>query len=138
MPCPRMNAAVALRGNTLFLLGGLYEPEEQAEITLNDLWSLDLAKMDGWLCLHAGNAPDESVVREESEDDDESGESGESDEETTDESGSSDGDGDGGGGDDRPDDGGDEDAHCEKAAAAHAQRRQGVREGEASGIVFTY
>eukprot|EP00965_Chrysotila_dentata_P158159 5225723-Pleurochrysis_carterae.AAC.1 len=70
MPCPRMNCAAALRGSLLFVYGGLYEPEEQSEITLNDMWSLDLAKLDRWNCLHAGNAPEESIVREASDDDD--------------------------------------------------------------------
>ena len=31
-PCPRMNANAALRGNTLYIFGGLYEPEEQASL----------------------------------------------------------------------------------------------------------
>ena len=70
----RMNAACALRGNMLFVYGGLYEPEEAAELTLSDLWSLDLAKLDGWGCLHEGEALEKSLVKEEdseeSDDDD--------------------------------------------------------------------
>jgi len=36
---------------------------------LNDLWSVDLVKLDGWVRLYEGNAPEESIVREESESD---------------------------------------------------------------------
>jgi hypothetical protein len=34
-------------GNTLWLLGGIVEVGE-AEITLDDMWCLDLVKLDGW------------------------------------------------------------------------------------------
>ena len=47
-PCPRMNALVALRGNAMYVYGGLYEPGEALEVTLNDLWVIDLSKLDGW------------------------------------------------------------------------------------------
>lgn len=38
---------VAVAGNTLWLLGGVVEVGE-SEITLDDMWSLDLVKLDGW------------------------------------------------------------------------------------------
>ncbi|KAF8055334.1 KLHDC4 [Scenedesmus sp. PABB004] len=49
MPKPRarISPQVAVVGNTLWLLGGVVEVGE-AEITLDDMWSLDLAKLDGW------------------------------------------------------------------------------------------
>lgn len=40
-------AQVAVLGNTLWLLGGVVEVGE-SEITLDDMWSLDLVKLDGW------------------------------------------------------------------------------------------
>uniref|UniRef100_A0A383WDZ9 DUF4110 domain-containing protein n=1 Tax=Tetradesmus obliquus TaxID=3088 RepID=A0A383WDZ9_TETOB len=49
MPKPRarISPQVAVAGNTLWLLGGVVEVGE-SEITLDDLWSLDLVKLDGW------------------------------------------------------------------------------------------
>ncbi len=38
---------VAVVGNTLWLLGGTVEVGDK-EITLDDMWRLDLAKLDGW------------------------------------------------------------------------------------------
>ena len=78
-----MNAASALRGNTLYVYGGLYEVFGTSnELTLNDMWSLELGKLDGWRCVEAGNAPQEADEQsaDESSDDDESGSDDESDE----------------------------------------------------------
>lgn len=36
-----------MTGNTLWLLGGVVEVGE-SEVTLDDMWSLDLVKLDGW------------------------------------------------------------------------------------------
>ena len=80
---------VALKGNTMYVYGGLYEPEESSEITLNDMWSVDLSKLDGWTCLHAGNAPEDALVRELSDDGSSSDDSSEGEGEEE-ESGSSD------------------------------------------------
>ena len=83
-PCTRMKALTALRGNTLYVYGGKVEPDDGAELTLSDLWAVDLGKMDGWTCLHEGEAPETSLVREEdSDDDDEDG--GEDDDDDDDE-----------------------------------------------------
>ena len=90
MPLPRMNAQVALRNNSLYVYGGLYEPEEASEITLNDLWVLDCAKMDGWSCLFEGEAPELAVVKEDISDDDsddDDDDEEESDDESDDDSG---------------------------------------------------
>ena len=51
-----MKACVALRGNTMYAHGGIVEPEGAQELTLNDLWALDLAKLDGWTCLFEGRS----------------------------------------------------------------------------------
>ena len=89
-PCKRMKPLTALRGNAMFVYGGKFEPEDAAEITLNDLWTLDLAKMDGWTCLHEGEAPEVSLVKEDDseddgeEDDDESEDESESESESDD------------------------------------------------------
>jgi Galactose oxidase, central domain len=45
-------------GNMLWLFGGIVELGEK-EITLDDLWSLNLAKMDGWSLLQGNTAGEE-------------------------------------------------------------------------------
>eukprot|EP00879_Flechtneria_rotunda_P026279 GHRR01028011.1.p1 GENE.GHRR01028011.1~~GHRR01028011.1.p1 ORF type:complete len:302 (+),score=148.67 GHRR01028011.1:202-1107(+) len=49
MPKPRarISPQVAVTGSTLWLLGGVVEVGE-SEITLDDMWCLDLVKLDGW------------------------------------------------------------------------------------------
>ena len=49
-PHPRINGALAVVQNTLYLYGGVFESAD-VEITLDDLWSLNLNKLDGWQCL---------------------------------------------------------------------------------------
>ena len=91
-PCARMKACVALRGNTMYAYGGLVEPEEAQELTLNDLWALDLAKLDAWACLYEGEEHAKALVVEsddDDDDDDEDGEDGESDSESDSDSTSS-------------------------------------------------
>ena len=46
-PCPRINPAVVIRGHTLYVYGGVTELGD-AEVTLDDCWSLDLNKRDQW------------------------------------------------------------------------------------------
>ena len=51
LPHPRINAGLALTGSsTLWLLGGMFENRD-AEITLDDIWTLDITKLNGWKCL---------------------------------------------------------------------------------------
>lgn len=52
---------VAVLGNTMWLLGGVVEVGE-TEITLDDMWKLDLAKLDGW-ALVKENSVGEDVFR---------------------------------------------------------------------------
>ena len=44
-PCGRFNSSVALLKNVLYIAGGCVEKEEK-EITLDDIWSIDLSKLD--------------------------------------------------------------------------------------------
>ncbi|KAI5284460.1 hypothetical protein KEM54_001317 [Ascosphaera aggregata] len=46
MPHPRFNAQLAVLDDTLFIYGGTYERGDQ-EFTFNDLYSIDLSKLDG-------------------------------------------------------------------------------------------
>jgi hypothetical protein len=45
-------------GNTLWLLGGTVELGDR-EVTLDDLWALDLSKLDGWALVHANSVGEE-------------------------------------------------------------------------------
>jgi len=42
-----MNTQLAVKSNVLFLYGGILEQGDRS-YTLNDLWALDLKKMDKW------------------------------------------------------------------------------------------
>lgn len=46
-PRARINANMAVVKNTLWLFGGIVEIGDR-EVTLDDLWKLDLVKLDGW------------------------------------------------------------------------------------------
>lgn len=46
-PCGRSNAMVSVKGGRLFLYGGMFEVGDR-QVTLSDLYSLDLHKMDKW------------------------------------------------------------------------------------------
>lgn len=52
-PLPRINACMVISGTTLFLYGGLLEVGDR-EITLDDMWSLDLKKRQAWECIWGG------------------------------------------------------------------------------------
>ena len=46
-PCPRMCSISCLKDGVMYLFGGLFE-DGDAQYTLNDFWSLDLKRMNGW------------------------------------------------------------------------------------------
>jgi len=46
-PCPRLNAAVVMKKGIMYLYGGMLEHKDQ-QITLNDLWAIDVKKVDAW------------------------------------------------------------------------------------------
>jgi hypothetical protein len=52
-PLPRINAATLVHGHVLYVLGGILEVGDR-EVTLDDMWSLDLRKRDKWECLWKG------------------------------------------------------------------------------------
>ena len=53
IPLPRINAQILVRGNTLFIQGGILEVGER-EVTLDDCWSIDLNKREEWNCIWNG------------------------------------------------------------------------------------
>jgi hypothetical protein len=52
-PLPRINASTLVQGHRLYLLGGILEVGDR-EVTLDDMWTLDLRKRDKWECLWQG------------------------------------------------------------------------------------
>uniref|UniRef100_A0A453C8X4 DUF4110 domain-containing protein n=1 Tax=Aegilops tauschii subsp. strangulata TaxID=200361 RepID=A0A453C8X4_AEGTS len=49
-PIGRINASMAVGKDTLYLYGGMMEVKDR-EITLDDLYSLNLSKLDEWKCI---------------------------------------------------------------------------------------
>ncbi|KAJ8450634.1 hypothetical protein Cgig2_020271 [Carnegiea gigantea] len=49
-PCGRINACMAVGRDTLYLYGGMMEIKDR-EITLDDLYMLNLSKLDEWKCI---------------------------------------------------------------------------------------
>ncbi|CCG84486.1 protein of unknown function [Taphrina deformans PYCC 5710] len=69
MPHPRFNANMAVSGDALFVFGGVYEQGEK-EYSLNDMHTIDLAKLDGVRQLFGSViAPIEESESEEETDD---------------------------------------------------------------------
>ncbi|XP_021720227.1 kelch domain-containing protein 4-like [Chenopodium quinoa] len=66
-PCGRINACMAVGRDTLYLYGGMMEIKDR-EITLDDLYTLNLSKLDEWKCIIPAS---ESEWVEASEDEDE-------------------------------------------------------------------
>ena len=60
-PCARMNAQMVVLRGVLYLYGGLYE-EAKKQVTLQDMYALDLAKLDQWRTLIPNRA--EQLVSE--------------------------------------------------------------------------
>jgi hypothetical protein len=78
-PLPRMTAALSMLGNRLFVFGGTREVGD-VQVTYDDVWALDLTKMDAWAEIERGTwlgqawaakAEDESEDSSSEEDDDE-------------------------------------------------------------------
>lgn len=65
-PIGRINASMAVGKDTLYLYGGMMEVKDR-EITLDDLYSLNLSKLDEWKCIIPAS---ESEWLEMSDDDD--------------------------------------------------------------------
>lgn len=49
-PCGRINSCMVVGKDTLYLYGGMMEIKDQ-EITLDDLYALNLSKLDEWKCI---------------------------------------------------------------------------------------
>ncbi|KAG2331723.1 hypothetical protein Bca52824_002903 [Brassica carinata] len=91
-PCGRINSCMVVGKDTLYIYGGMMEIKDK-EITLDDLYSLNLSKLDEWKCIIPATetewvevSEDEEGDEDEDEDDSEDeGNSEESDDEDDDE-----------------------------------------------------
>ncbi|KAK6250201.1 hypothetical protein SCA6_004206 [Theobroma cacao] len=83
-PCGRINSCMVVGKDTLYVYGGMMEVKDQ-EITLDDLYSLNLSKLDEWKCIIPAS---ESEWVEASEDEDEDEDKDEDDSEEMGEPGS--------------------------------------------------
>ncbi|XP_021808459.1 kelch domain-containing protein 4 isoform X1 [Prunus avium] len=68
-PCGRINSCMVVGRDTLYVYGGMMEVKDQ-EITLDDLYSLNLSKLDEWKCIIPASGSEWVEV---SEDEDEDG-----------------------------------------------------------------
>merc|ERR1719362_2731725 len=50
-PSPRFGSSLAIRQSILYLFGGMFEDEEDRQLTFNDFYSLDIRKFDTWQTL---------------------------------------------------------------------------------------
>ncbi|XP_030494087.2 uncharacterized protein LOC115709952 [Cannabis sativa] len=70
-PCGRINSCMVVGRDTLYLYGGMMEVKDQ-EITLDDLYSLNLSKLDEWKCIIPASKTEwVEASEDENEDDDE-------------------------------------------------------------------
>ncbi|CAD7702273.1 unnamed protein product [Ostreobium quekettii] len=58
-PRARIGAGMAVLRNTLWLFGGVVEVGDR-DVTLDDVWALDLGKLDGWRCLRENSAEEQA------------------------------------------------------------------------------
>ncbi|PHT53725.1 hypothetical protein CQW23_08187 [Capsicum baccatum] len=71
-PCGRINACMAVAKDTLYVYGGMMEIRDQ-ELTLDDLYVLNLSKLDEWKCIIPASESEwvEASDNEDDEDEDE-------------------------------------------------------------------
>jgi len=67
LPHPRFNSLLAVQDDTLFIFGGTFERKDQ-EFTFNDLFAIDLGKLDGVKDIFSREPVNWNVVQEGDED----------------------------------------------------------------------
>ncbi|KAK7281998.1 hypothetical protein RIF29_10443 [Crotalaria pallida] len=67
-PCGRINSCMAVGRDTLYIYGGMMEIKDR-EITLDDLYSLNLSKLDEWKCIIPASESEWVEVSEDEDDD---------------------------------------------------------------------
>ncbi|CAH9127975.1 unnamed protein product [Cuscuta epithymum] len=85
-PCGRINSCVAVARDTLYVYGGMMEVRDR-EVTLDDLYTLNLSKLDEWKCIIAASEPEwVEASDDEDEEEDDNGDEEESGDDSADES----------------------------------------------------
>ncbi|KAJ3675468.1 hypothetical protein LUZ60_004510 [Juncus effusus] len=82
-PCGRINSCMVVGKDTLYLYGGMMEVKDR-EITLDDLYSLNLSKLDEWKCIIPTSESEWLEISDDDEDDDEDEEDDEDEDEEDD------------------------------------------------------
>ncbi|XP_038685044.1 kelch domain-containing protein 4 [Tripterygium wilfordii] len=82
-PCGRINSCMVVAKDTLYIYGGMMEHKDQ-EITLDDLYSLNLSKLDEWKCIIADTESEWVEASEEEDGDEDDDEDGSEDESNSD------------------------------------------------------
>ncbi|KAF7805992.1 Kelch domain-containing protein 4 [Senna tora] len=88
-PCGRINSCTVVGRDTLYIYGGMMEIKDR-EITLDDLYSLNLSKLDEWKCIIPASESEWVEVSEGDDDDDDDDDDDEDDEDESDGDGTSD------------------------------------------------
>ncbi|KAL9940585.1 hypothetical protein V8E36_000073 [Tilletia maclaganii] len=88
VPRERYNAMLAVQRNTLYIYGGIWENNNR-EYTMDDFYTLDLSKMERFVCLK--ECPIDTMEWNESDSDDDSGSDSDSDSDSSSSSSDSDG-----------------------------------------------
>ncbi|KAL9262161.1 Kelch domain-containing protein [Drosera capensis] len=68
-PCGRINSCLAIGKDILYLYGGMMEHKDR-EITLDDLYTLNLNKLDEWRCIIPASESEWVEASEDEDDDD--------------------------------------------------------------------
>lgn len=82
-PCGRINSCMAVGKDTLYVYGGMMEVKDQ-EITLDDLYCLNLSKLDEWKCIIPASESEWIEASEDENEDEDEDEDGEDSEDETD------------------------------------------------------
>lgn len=125
-PCGRINSCMVVGKDTLYVYGGMMEVKDQ-EVTLDDLYCLNLSKLDEWKCIiPASESEWIEASEDENEDDDEDGEDSEDESNSDDVSG------------ENEDDGSDEDdaseARKDASASSHVGDAVAMIKGEGKNL----
>ncbi|CAH8279137.1 unnamed protein product [Arabidopsis lyrata] len=84
-PCGRINSCMVVGKDTLYIYGGMMEIKDK-EVTLDDLYSLNLSKLDEWKCIIPATETEWVEVSEDEEGDEDEDEDDSEDEGNSEES----------------------------------------------------
>ncbi|XP_010248815.1 PREDICTED: kelch domain-containing protein 4 [Nelumbo nucifera] len=77
-PCGRINSCMVVGKDTLYLYGGMMEVRDR-EVTLDDLYTLNLSKLDEWKCIIPASESEWLELSEDEDEDEDESEDEESD-----------------------------------------------------------